>query len=165
MSAYVQSVRLYVGGGFAFGNKQTVMIYNISSGEWATLPPYRTQLFCNGSNQVLIGGEKCIVSDGSRVLGVWEADHKVWTHPYPELSTQRKKCSVVTYNQWLVVAGSYPYLHAFPIEVLNTESKRWYAGPTTPIPWSSMKRAVVGDMGYFMGGYAGIGGLPTKNVY
>ena len=46
MSGYVQSVvvqgKLYVGGGFTIGKAHTVMVYNISSGEWTTLPPYRT---------------------------------------------------------------------------------------------------------------------------
>ncbi len=50
------------------------------------------------------------------------------------------------------------------VEVLNTDSKQWCAGPPTPAPWDSMKAAVVGDMGYFMGGRDVIG-FVTMKVY
>ena len=172
MSSYVQSVvvqgKLYVGGGFTFGNEHIVMVYNISSGEWATLPPYRTCHFTMAviKNQlVLVGGKEHGSDYGNKVLGIWEADQRAWTHPYPEMSTSRVRCSVVAYNQWLVVAGSYPCSRPVPVEVLNTESKQWYADPITLTSWSSMKTAVVGDMGYFMGGFAGKEGRPTSNMY
>ena len=41
------------------------------------------------------------------------------------------------------------------VEVMNTDSKQWYAGPPTPTPWSHMKTAIVGDTCYFMSGYTG----------
>ena len=168
MSRYVQSVvvqgRLYVGGGATVGREHTVMIYNISSGKWATLPPYRTCFFAMAAikNQlVLVGGEEQN-GGGSKVLGVWDTESQDWTHPYPKILTERIDCSVVTYNQWLVVAGNYPRSHLCPVEVLNTESKQWYTGPTTPTPWSCMKTAVVGDMGYFMGGFTGESEISKK---
>ena len=36
---------------------------------------------------------------------------------------------------------------------MNTDTKQWYAGPPTPIAWSEMKPAIVGDTCYFMGGW------------
>ena len=51
MGYYVQSVmvqgKLYVGGGYAGsgGGDYTVMEYDTSSGQWATLPPYRARDF------------------------------------------------------------------------------------------------------------------------
>ena len=39
------------------------------------------------------------------------------------------------------------------LQVMNTNSKQWYAGPPTPMPLCSMKTATVGDECYFMGGY------------
>ena len=38
------------------------------------------------------------------------------------------------------------------IEVMNTDCKQWYSGPPTPIPWNSMKTAMVEGVAYFMGG-------------
>ncbi len=93
-------------------------------------------------------------------MGVWGADHEAWMHPYPTIPTARHSCSAVAYNQWLVVAGGHSsdgYTLSC-IEVLNTNSKQWYAGPTTPRPWSGMKTAVVGNIGYFMGDH-------TTSVY
>ncbi len=132
------------------------MEYLIDSGKWITLPPYKTYYFAMAviSNQlVLVGGLK--YGGDSKLLGVWEADRKAaWTHPFPEMPTARRGCSVVVYNKWLVAAGGHGGMERLTrVEVLNTDNKQWYAGPPTPTPWNSMKTAVVGDIGYFMGGY------------
>ena len=50
------------------------------------------------------------------------------------------------------MAGGRSWEVLSSVEVMNTESKQWYAGPPTPIPWYSMKTATVGDVCYFMGG-------------
>ena len=161
---------MYVGGGYAGPGSDInyiVMTYDISAGKWATLPPYRIRGFAMTAinNQlVLVGG---IEHGGgrSKVVGVWDADNKQWTHPYPEMHTARSQCSAVVHNEWLVVAGGWstsgPMLSS--VEVMNTNSKQWYAGPPTPIPWSSMKTATVGDECYFMGGSTI--GPPTNTVY
>ena len=47
---------------------------------------------------------------------------------------------------------------------MNTDNKQWYAGPPTPIAWTSMKTAIVDDTCYFMGGYIDGNGY-TNNVY
>ena len=97
ISGYVQSVVvegiIYVGGGRAgYGsvNDYIVMTYDISTGKWATLPPYRAcEMAVTAINYqlVLVGGDEL----GSRikVLGMWNADIKQWTHPYPEMRTAR----------------------------------------------------------------------------
>ncbi len=172
MSLNVQSVamqgKLYVGGGSAglfSNNHYIVMEYDIGSGKWTRLPPYRASDFAMAviSNQlVLVGGNE--YGHYSKVLGMWGADSKAWTHPYREMPTARSHCSVVVYNEWLVAAGgmaSRGYLSC--VEVLNIHSKQWYAGPPTPTPWDRMKTAVVGDIGYFLGGWDNTG--YTSKVY
>ena len=43
-------------------------------------------------------------------------------------------CSVVGYNEWLVVVGGGGDVGLLSsVEILNTDSKQWYAGPPTPI--------------------------------
>jgi hypothetical protein len=159
MADYVQSVvvqgRVYVGGGWTgYGSYSNyiVMEYDTSSGEWTKLPPYRACDFAMTviNNQlVLVGGDEH--GPYSKVLGVWRAESKEWTHPYPDMSTARSSCSVVTYKEeWLVVAGGYGWLSS--VEVLNIDSRQWYAGPPTPTPWSHMRTATVGDVCYFMHG-------------
>ena len=173
MSDYVQSVEvegtLYVGGGDAgdgSDNNYMVMTYDISTGKWATLPPYRARSFAMTAinNQlVLVGGSE---HGGNRikVLGVWDADKKQWTHPYPEMHTAHSACSAVVYKEWLVVAGGWTEgARVSSVEVMNTNSKQWYFGPPTPTPWYCMRTAVVGDICYFMGGV--ISGRSTDKVY
>lgn len=165
MGCSIQSVlicgKLYVGGGrstllSAFSpTDYVVMEYSVDSKEWATLPQYKSCYFSLAviNNQlVLIGGRE---DNGSysKKLGVWETGSKTWTHPYPEMFTARSRCSVVVYVQWLVVAGGVvdkQFLSC--VEVMNIDTKQWYSAPPTPIPWSNMKTALVGDVAYFMGG-------------
>ena len=160
MTGYVQSVvvqgRVYVGGGragYGSDDHNIVMEYDISSGKWAKLPPYRACDFAMTviNNQlVLVGGWEHGVQ--SKVLGVWRAESKEWTHPYPDMPTARSHCSAVVYNEWLVVAGGKGYgrvmLSCF--EVMNTDNKQWFAGPATPSSWSHMNTAIVGDTCYFI---------------
>ena len=172
--SYVQSVVVegivYVGGGYAghgSDNNYIVMTYDISTGKWATLPPYRVWGFAITAinNQlVLVGGREH--DDGrSKVVGVWDAGNQQWTQPYPEMHTARSSCSAVVYRDWLVVVGgvSIDSVDVSSVEVMNTNSKQWYAGPPTPEPWSLMRTAVVGDMCYFMGGVISMD--PTYKVY
>ena len=143
------------------------MTYDISTGKWDTLAPYRAWGFAMTAinNQlVLVGG---VEPDNNRikVLGVWDSNKKQWTHPYPEYKTRRSSCSAFVYKEWLVVVGGMMFPSAFLsfIEVMNTNTKQWYAGPQTPRPLSCMKTAVVGDTCYFMGG--GIYDDSTDKVY
>ena len=177
MKENVQSVvvegTVYVGGGYGPGydNNFIVMTYDISTGKWDTLPHYRACKFAMTTinNQlVLVGGSEYYHCNKSKMVGVWDADYKQWTHPYPEMHTARSKCSAVVHNEWLVVAGGWTgsgeHERLSSVEVMNTNSKKWYAGPPTPIPWHSMKTATVGDECYFMGCYNSTES-PTDTVY
>ena len=172
MRDYVQSVvvegTVYVGGGYVgrgSDNNHIVMTYDISTGKWATLPPYRAWAFAMTTinNQLVLVGGREHVGCRCKVVGVWDADNKQWTHPYPEMHTARSWCSEVVHKEWLVVAGGWsgPGAWLSSVEVMNTNSRQWYAGPPTPIPWSSMKTATVGDECYFMGGWNATGSINT----
>ena len=171
MTDYVQSVvvegTVYVGGGnagFDSDNNYIVMTYDISTGKWVTLPPYRASSFAMTAinNQlVLVGGTE--QDNRIKVLGVWDADKKQWTHPYPEMYTARSSCSAVVYKEWLVVAGGLGGVRESSVEVMNTNIKHWYARPSAPTPWTCMWTAVVSDTCYFMGGL--VSGDSTDKVY
>ena len=163
---------MYVGGGYAgihSANNDIVMTYDISKGKWATLPPYRAfgcAMTAINNQLVLVGGSEHHYDGSSKVVGVWDPDKKQWTHPYPEMHTAREWCSAVVHNEWLVVAGGRLASGAIlsSVEVMNTNSKQWYAGPPTPISWYSMKTATVGEECYFMGGNNATRS-PTNTVY
>ena len=174
-SGYVQSLMVqeavYVGGGVAGWlhslNNYIVMAYDTSSGKWAELPPYRALGFAMAviSNTLVLVGGTNASHDIIKVVGLWKPDSKKWTHPYPDMLTPRAFCSAVTFKEWLVVAGGWGeggHTLSF-VEVLNTDTKQWSAGPPTPTPWSSMWPVIVGDVCYFMGGLDR--GLHTNRVY
>ena len=172
MTDSIQSVmvqgRLYVGGGSGAILNDIVLKYTISSANWAELPPYQARKFGMAviNNQlVLVGG----VDGGrySKVLGVWGADSREWTHPYPEMPTARSECSAVVYKEWLIVAGGVSGGRMVSaLEVMNTDNKQWHTGQSTPASWGGMKTAIVGDMCYFIGGYTSASGYPgTDSVY
>lgn len=174
MSDTIQSVaiqgKLYVGGGTAkySANSHRVMVYDIFTKKWDTLPlDYKAQHFAMAAidiQLVLVGGISEEDDSLSRELGIWQDDIKKWAHPYPSMHAARCDCSAIAYSEWLVVAGGWFGEECLSsVEVLNTECKQWYNGPPTPLPWDSMKTAIVGDMSYFMGGY--IDEEDTTNVY
>ena len=165
---------MYVGGGHTSKSRDQYIIiaYDISTWIWATLPPYITWSFAMTSikNQLVLVGGTEHGGDRSKMLGVWDADNKQWTHPYPEMHIERSSSSAVVYNEWLVVAGGVTTREAVlsSVEVMNIESKQWYAGPQTCVPWYLMKTAIVGDECFFMSGFTGeklLSSTATNNVY
>ena len=52
------------------------------------------------SNQLVLVGAK-----DSKVLGVWGADRKAWTHPYRNAHCTSRIVLRLLTNRWLVVAG------------------------------------------------------------
>ena len=163
MQAVVIQGMVYVGGGDTGNdNKYKVMVYDIHSGEWATLPPYKTCFFGMTviDNQLVLVGGKEVGGAYSKVLGAWRAASKEWVHPYPDMPTARHSCSAVTYKEWLVVAGGISEKGGIltSVEVMNTSNKQWSTAPPLPVRWSEMKAAIVGDMCYFMSGV-------TKKVF
>ena len=177
IGSYVQSVvvqgKVYVGGGHtdrSSDDKHIVMVYDISSGKWAKLPPYRAWGFAMTviNNQLVLVAGRPEHDDYSKVLGVWRAGSKKWTQPYPDMSTARSWCSAVVFNEWLVVAGGNGNVYGTrlsSVEVMNTVTKQWFPAPPTPTPWAEMKTAIVGDTCYFVGGFAGIDPDATTVVY
>jgi N-acetylneuraminic acid mutarotase len=152
----VQSVvvngKLYVGGG-----NDKVMEYDTSFGTWTKLPHYEQKHFAmTGVNNqlVVVGGRRD--DTPSKKVGVWRTDRKVWTHPYPEMPTARFFCAAVSQNGWLVVMGGKRTrtAHLTAVEILNTATNEWFAGPPLPVPVSQMKISCDGNMCYLMGGFA-----------
>ena len=172
MADYVQSViiqeMMYVGGGDAYPTKNMfiVMTYNIISQEWSQLPQYTARYFTMTvihNKLTLVGGCDYNYTD-TNVLGVWDADGRKWTRPYTPMPTPRRNSSTVVYRQWLIVAGgTSDKTIVSSVEVLDISSNQWYRAPSTPVPWSYMKSAVVGDTWYLMGGLGD--GRRTDQVY
>ncbi len=146
---------VYVGGGWTNReNMYIVMTYDTHSGRWGTLPPYRTHGFGMTviRDQLVLVGGGCADENG-KSIGVWRSADKEWVDLYPDMPTPRWRSSVVTYNEWLIVAGGYNGECLSSVDVMNIDTKEWYSGPPAPTGFLSMKTATVGDMCYYMGGH------------
>lgn len=174
MGDYVQSVLvqgiLYIGGGSTGlyrNSKYIVMAFDLKEKKWAKLPPYGERDFAMTAirNELVLVGGLGRGGNRSEALGVWKADSAEWTYPYPNMPTARSICSVVVYREWLVVVGGKGSGgdRICSVEVMNIDTKQWHAAPPTPVAFSVMKTAVLGDTCYFMGGY--IDGGFTNTVY
>lgn len=162
MTNYIQSEAvqgtIYIGGGSAdliIDNNYIVMAYDTRLRKWHELPSYGAKNFAMtviNDQLVLVGGHDC---DGAttNLLGVWKADCRHWSHPYPFMPTKRSFASAVGYKQWLVVAGGMSSSQSMAtFEVLDVVRKQWHSGPPAPVPCTRMKSTVVGDVWYLMGG-------------
>ncbi len=179
MGNYVQSVAVngmvYVGGGDSgvvvgrdskekidSKNDYIIMEYDTVLGKWVKLMHYKACYFTMTaikSELVLVGG----YNQGRRIkdLAVLKAGTGEWTNPYPELKEARARCSALVSKEWLVVVGGWAkatYGHPLSsVEIMNTATKEWHTGPSTPKPCYGMTTAIVNDTCYFMGGYINAG--------
>ena len=161
MSRYIQLIELdgilYIGGGETdVENEFKVMAYTISLQTWNILQPYNAKYFAMtaiDNSLTLVGGNDSSHKDVNS-LGTW--DGKKWMHIHESMPTHRSHCSVATYNTWLVVAGGTTTDHKLLCitEILNLDTNQWHRGPDTPIPWYSMKSALLNDTWYLMGGHS-----------
>lgn len=150
---------LYVGGGRTVSTKceQMIMVYNLQSHQWNELSYYECTSFGMAelkSQLVVVGGIAVSTNKGMNVLGLWDKDKEVWTHPFPPMSIARHSPSVIAQHHMLVVAGGYSLAHGHlsSVEILDSFTNQWYTAMSLPFGCSRASSAVIGNMWYFMGG-------------
>ena len=75
------------------------------------LSPYRARYFAMVvDNQLVLDGGCDHRDAATNLLGVWEAQSREWTHPYPLMPIPRYGSSAVAYKQWLLVVGGITWL-------------------------------------------------------
>ena len=158
-----------MGGGEADKDEDehTVMVYEPGVG-WRTLSRYQYRWFAMAVLQdqlTLVGGQESFKVTNQ--ITVW--DSQQWTHPYPPMPTSRHSPVVVTYINWLVVAGGSDGGSLSTVEIMDINNKQWFTAIPLPVRCYDMTSAVVGDEWYFIGGSTGITGLrvsrETKQVF
>ena len=168
--AVVLEGNVYVGGGKILDwptreNGYKVMKYDVAKKKWSMLPRYIARSFTMvivNNHLVLVGGKESgrITDKVTDKLGVWEADEKKWTHPYPKMPTARSRCSAFVYgnSEWLITVGGNAFREEkqdlMRIEILNFSTLEWCEGPRAPVPLEDMQTAVVQGTCYFMGGFS-----------
>ena len=156
-----------MGGGVAAEDEDEhiVMVYEQGVG-WRTLPRYRYRWFAMAVLQdqlTLVGGQVFIMVTNQ--ISVW--DSQQWTQSYPPMPTPRRSPAVVTYINWLVVAGgSDGDVDLTTVEIMDTTNKQWFTATPLPVGCYDMTSVVVGDECYFMGGFSQYSGLAgNKQVF
>ena len=162
---YIQSVliekALYVGGGWSHkrsDNNYLVLKYDTNLHRWQQLRAAYTvrdfAMVAINNSLVLVGGCDHNNTD-TNLLGMWNASDSEWERPYPAMPTARHNSSAIYYLHWLVVAGGVCQGPLQTVEILDVNKKQWFRVGSTPVPWHSMKSALVGKEWYLMSGYDG----------
>ena len=144
-----------MGGGVADKDEDEhiVLVYEQGVG-WRTLPRCQCKYFAMAvlQNQLtLVGGWEVSTRRVTNQISVWDSQR--WTHPYPPMPTPRHSPAVVTYINWLVVAGGNDGSSSLStVEIMDATNKQWYTAVPLPVGCYEMTSAVVGDECYFMGG-------------
>ena len=159
---------VYVGGGFAYSNRDMCTVMKLEQDQWTKLPEYTTEYFAMTSHEnrlVLVGGRDPKNYERTNQLAVFESGE--WTHPYPPMNIARVSSTAVSFNNHIIVAGGIDDEGYFTssVEVLDVASRRWYTAQSLPIPRSDLKSTVIGSTLYLMGGNDHDYTRPTRIVH
>ncbi len=159
MKSVVVNGIIYIGGGNESGD---VMEFDPQTESWVKLLDHKAFRFGMADIEgklVLVGGSS--KEDGESDIGyykslsVWDADRKELAEDlYPDMPIPRSGPSVVTYKEWMIVAGGNNPKSLCSVDVMNISTKQWYTGPPAHSPFKDMRVAKVNDMCYFLGGSA-----------
>lgn len=136
---------------------RTVLVYDPQADNWSELPPYTFSWFAmTGLNDqlVVVGGQE-LTREKTDLLGRWDEDQCMWTHPFPPMLKACNSPMVATYkNRWLVVAGGFEgSQHLSVVQVLDISSREWFYGSPLPAPISHVSTATIGNIFYLLGGF------------
>ena len=158
-SAVVFKDKVYLGGGTAPRDSQSVIVYDTEQDSCDTLPPYTFKWFSMmviNNQLVLVGGLDEQTGKVMSNLGVWNEQSKRWTHPLPSMTIACHSPSVTTHNdRWLVVIGGLGNDTVLSrVEILDTtDSRQWYHAALLPQPLRCALPATIGNMCYLLGGF------------
>lgn len=153
--------RVYIGGGTSISGRedQIVMMYNINSDQWNTLPPYQFSWFAMttlNDQLVLVGGLDKPSNKRTNLVGNFNEARQEWAHKFPPLHVARSGAAVVTHSdRWIVVAGGRGSMEA-PVEILDSTGGQWYrANAPLPQKLCKMSSIMIDSVWYLLGGYSG----------
>ena len=98
-SAVVFKDKVYLGGGTAPRDSQSVIVYDTERDSCDTLPPYTFKWFSMmviNNQLVLVGGLDEQTGKVTSNLGVWNEQSKRWIHPLPPMTIACHSPSVTT---------------------------------------------------------------------
>ena len=131
---------------------QLVQVFNVSTGQWTTLPPapqYYSEATVIDNKLVLIGGLDSTNGEFTNMVSTWMVDEEKWVQTLPPMNMKRARPGVLLLNKLLFVFGGEgkddtTILDSF--EVLDTERNQWSSGRgLLPQPLMNFKIGRYGD--------------------
>ena len=76
---------------------------------------------------VVVRGIAVSTNKRMNVLGLWDKDKELWTHPFLPMSVTHHSPSVIASHHMLVVAGGYSLVHSClsSVEILDNFMNQW----------------------------------------
>ena len=153
--------KVYIGGGTSLSGRedQIMMVYDIGSDQWNTLPPYQFSWFAMtalNDQLMLVGGMDKHTNKQTNMVGNFDETQQKWGHKFPPMHISRSGAAVVTHSdRWVVVAGGRGSTEA-PVEILDSLGGQWYrADASLPQKLCKMSSTVSDSVWYLLGGYCG----------
>ena len=175
-STSVAPCKLYKGSSSQYLNKayfapsgsSKILLYDINSSEWTTLPECPQSCFAlaviNGL-LTAVGGEELHSLPTNRLISYLEDKEcdvslSQWLQYYPPMPTKRVFPSAVCHGDSLVVVGGetkWVLGNLITVEVMNTETLQWFAASSLPQPVRGASAVISRDTLYLLGGWDDMG--------
>ena len=148
-----QEVFLAGGGTGDVKTDQLVQVFNVSNGQWKTLPPapqYKSEATVINNKLVLVGGIDSTNRKITNMVSTWMVDEEKWVQTIPPMNMKRRRPGVLLLNKFLYVFGGQgnddkTLLDTF--EVLDTVRNQWNSGHgLLPKPLMCLKMGRYGDI-------------------
>ena len=160
--------QVYVGGGGADSEEDTVFRYDLSNDEWSRLPASPVSYFALATflgNLIIVGGKMVLSLPGLQGIAFSGKVYRLkesqeWEEYLKPMPTARRSPSVVTCatESAIVAAGGTTCSRngkgdlCSTVEVYNNETSQWYTADPLPAPQVLMTTVAIGDSWYLMGG-------------
>ena len=128
--------------------------YKPSSDAWTEFP--LPMILTSGITA--LNGKLIVVGSSSGVV-TWNSEAQEWINSYSSAPTKRTMSAVVSYKRYVIIAGGYLddklIQSTTAVEVLDTDSGKWYRAPPMPYNGSDIRSVVIGQRLYIHLGIRG----------
>ena len=149
-----------------------VYVYDINTDQWGQLPlsgHYAGVPHIIGDKLAIIGGRLSATEERTNKVSTFDDGSQTWISYYPDLLSVRSLPGVVSYKEYVIVAGGYSMdsnIVQDDIEVLNwMENSHWRrASIKLPVPMFQFS-PIISDDHLLIVGYAGVDNNVEQGVF
>ena len=171
-TAVVKDYKAYIAGSSGPDEeaKYKVFVYDISENSWSTLPDPDVLLAVHeiiGGRLTLVGGREHSTNERSKRLYSYSENRRSWISHFPDMLKPRNRCSVVTHDNSVIVAGGTTTGDTClsSIEVMSITELCWREVATQlPFTMWNMSTTICNNDMYIIG-YAGSDNMRYQIAY